>query len=388
MNSRVSIPKQYQPLAGEPLIAHSLRCFINHPAITYTVLVIHPDDEPLARSIVATFDAPIRIVYGGKTRQISAYRGLKALLDINPNYVHIHDGARPLINSELLDILHQACQDPQKNKAGFIPTIAVCDTIKQLNSNGLVIQTIPRANLHAAQTPQYFPFSLILDAHIQAARNPQREFTDDASLAEWAGLPVYSIAGQSDNKKITYPHDLTYADAQIHKNAFIFPDIRTGNGYDVHGFEAGDCVTLCGISIPHSHKLSGHSDADVGLHALTDALLATCGAGDIGHHFPPSDPQWRGVASYRFVEHARHLIKQAEGRIANVDITLILEAPKIAPHRVAMVKRVADILHIEPARVSIKATTNEGLGFIGRKEGIAAIATANVIFPHEVPDND
>ncbi|MBN9250724.1 MAG: 2-C-methyl-D-erythritol 2,4-cyclodiphosphate synthase, partial [Mesorhizobium sp.] len=211
-------------------------------------------------------------------------------------------------------------------------------------------------------------------------------FTDDAAIAEWASIPVKLVPGSPDNVKLTWARDIAMADQRLKTTAPSFPDVRTGNGYDVHSFEAGDHVTLCGVAIPHSKMLSGHSDADVGLHALTDALLATCGAGDIGTHFPPSEPQWKGAASRIFVEHAVKLVRQRGGRIANADVTLICEAPKIGPHREAMVAALSTMLGISGERISIKATTNEKLGFVGREEGIAAIATASVIYPGEVPE--
>jgi 2-C-methyl-D-erythritol 4-phosphate cytidylyltransferase/2-C-methyl-D-erythritol 2,4-cyclodiphosphate synthase len=210
-------------------------------------------------------------------------------------------------------------------------------------------------------------------------------FTDDAAVAEWTKLPVKIVAGSPDNIKLTWARDLAAADQRLTAGGSAFPDVRTGNGYDVHSFEPGDHVTLCGVAIPHAKRLYGHSDADVALHALTDALLATCGAGDIGTHFPPSDPQWRGAASRLFVEHAAKLVREHGGRIANVDLTLIAEAPRIGPHRAAMVAAVSEMLGVAAERVSVKATTNERLGFVGREEGIAAIATASVVYPGTLP---
>jgi 2-C-methyl-D-erythritol 4-phosphate cytidylyltransferase/2-C-methyl-D-erythritol 2,4-cyclodiphosphate synthase len=242
---------------------------------------------------------------------------------------------------------------------------------------------VDRAGLFAAQTPQGFPFDAILEAHEKAAESRRGDFTDDAAIAEWAGMPVEIVAGSPDNVKLTWARDIAMADDKLSHG--LFPDVRTGNGYDVHAFGPGDHVTLCGVAIPYEKSLTGHSDADVGLHALTDALLATCGAGDIGTHFPPSDPQWKGAASRRFVEHAAGIVRAKGGRIANADITLICEAPKIGPHREKMVEALSGMLGIVAERISVKATTNEKLGFIGRSEGIAAIATAGVIYPGSVP---
>jgi 2-C-methyl-D-erythritol 4-phosphate cytidylyltransferase / 2-C-methyl-D-erythritol 2,4-cyclodiphosphate synthase len=249
----------------------------------------------------------------------------------------------------------------------------------------MILETVPRVDLHAAQTPQGFPYAPILAAHEKAHSTGRTTFTDDAAIAEWAGIPVRLVPGSPDNVKLTWARDIAMADERLSsRNAF--PDVRTGNGYDVHSFTGGDHVTLCGVRIPHERSLSGHSDADVGLHALTDALLATCGAGDIGVHFPPSDQRWKGAASHLFVEHAAGIVRAAGGRIANADVTLICEAPMIGPHRAAMTQAVAGMLGIAEGRISVKATTNEKLGFVGRKEGIAAIATASVVFPGEVPE--
>jgi 2-C-methyl-D-erythritol 4-phosphate cytidylyltransferase/2-C-methyl-D-erythritol 2,4-cyclodiphosphate synthase len=270
-----------------------------------------------------------------------------------------------------------------KNGVGALPALAISDTLKRAGPDGRIAGTVERAGLFAAQTPQGFPFRAILDAHERAAENSRNDFTDDAAIAEWAGMPVEIVTGSPDNVKLTWARDIAMADEKLSRAAF--PDVRTGNGYDVHAFGPGDHVTLCGIAVPYEKTLSGHSDADVGLHALTDALLATCGAGDIGTHFSPSDPQWKGAASRLFVEHAVGIVRDKGGRIANADVTLICEAPKIGPHRERMVEALAAMLDIAPERISVKATTNEKLGFIGRSEGIAAIATASVIYPGSVP---
>jgi 2-C-methyl-D-erythritol 4-phosphate cytidylyltransferase/2-C-methyl-D-erythritol 2,4-cyclodiphosphate synthase len=262
----------------------------------------------------------------------------------------------------------------------------VAETLKRAGADELVSGTVPRERLYIAQTPQGFPFWPINAAHQKAHRAGKSGFTDDAAIAEWTKMPVKIVAGSPDNIKLTWARDIAAADHRLSGNTRQFPDVRIGNGYDVHSFEAGDHVMLCGIAIPHTHRLSGHSDADVALHALTDALLATCAAGDIGTHFPPSDPQWRGAASRVFVEHAATLVRERGGRIANADVTLIAEAPTIGPHREAMVAAVSAMLGIAPDRISVKATTNERLGFIGRKEGIAAIVTASVVYPGTLPE--
>lgn len=375
-------PKQYRNIGGRAVIAHTLDVFLNHPGIGTIVVAIHPDDDALferALSGIAT-DRVVR-VHGGPTRQASTLLALAALKAEAPDVVLIHDGVRPFIDAALIDRTLAAIDESH----GALPCMAVADTLKRMDAAGHVGETVPRDGLHAAQTPQGFPFLPILRAHEEAARLGKHGFTDDAAVAEWADLPVRIVSGSPDNIKLTWARDMVLADQRFAGVRPVFPDIRTGNGYDVHSFEAGDHVTLCGVDIPHDMKLSGHSDADVALHALTDALLATCGEGDIGTHFPPSDAQWKGAASRIFVEHAASIVRSHGGRIANADITLICEAPRIGPHREAMVDALVAMLGIERSRVSVKATTNEKLGFIGRKEGISAIATASVVFPGEVP---
>lgn len=381
MGSPHNGPKQYRLLGKEAIINHTLRCFISQPTISKIILVIHPDDQILCQNSLGDLIKYVTIVQGGETRQASTLNGLIALEEFKPQYVHIHDGARPFVSIDLINNIHAA----MNNTSGVIPTLAVSDTLKRVNSNNQVTETVARQGLYAAQTPQTFPFSLILNAHKKAYLEHQTLFTDDSALAEWFGIPIQIVNGSVDNIKITWPEDIDYANLRLSKGSQMFPDIRTGNGYDVHSFEEGDHVTLCNVKIPYNKKLNGHSDADVALHALTDALLATRGAGDIGTHFPPSDPQWKGASSDIFVRHAVNIVKQAGGRIINADITLIAEDPKIGPHRSAMTQRLMDMLGICADRISIKATTNEKMGFVGRKEGIAAIATANVIYPGEVP---
>ncbi|AGF74385.1 IspD/IspF bifunctional enzyme [Bartonella australis AUST/NH1] len=374
-------PKQYRLLGREPVICYSVRCFLQNPAITTVLLVIHPDDRQICENAVANFKERLIIVEGGATRQMSTLYGLRALKNIKPDYVHIHDGARPFIENKLLEQIHIALN----HKEGILPALAVSDTLKYVNNTHRVLKTIPRTDLYSAQTPQCFPFELILAAHEKAAQSHKQDFTDDSAIAEWFGIPMRIIHGTSDNIKITRPEDFETAHSYLQKKTQIFPDIRTGNGYDVHSFEDGDHVILCGIKIPFHKKLKGHSDADVALHALTDAILATQGAGDIGTYFPPSDPQWKNASSKIFLRHALGIIKQAGGRIANIDITLIAEKPKIVPYRNIMTENLMNLLTISADRISIKATTNEQLGFIGRGEGIAALATATIVYPGEIP---
>lgn len=376
-------PKQYRLIGGRAVIAHTLEAFLRHPRIGRIVVAIHPDDDELFRVATAGFsDERFIAVHGGATRQDSTRLALLTLREEAPAKVLIHDGVRPFVDAALID----RTIDGVGEQSGALPSMQVAETLKRMDTIGNVSETVPRDGLYAAQTPQGFPFQPILEAHEEAARIGKHDFTDDAAVAEWAGIPVRIVAGSPDNVKLTWARDMILADQRLSGEAPIFPDIRTGNGYDVHSFAPGDHVTLCGVAIPHDMMLTGHSDADVGLHALTDALLATCGAGDIGSHFPPSDPRWKGAASCIFLEHAASVVRSNGGRIANADITLICEEPRIGPHREAMVESVATILGIAKARVSVKATTNEKLGFIGRNEGIAAIATASVVFPGVVPE--
>lgn len=375
-------PKQYRQIGGRAVIAHTIEAFLALPAIGRVVAVIHPDDMDLLRHAAGPHMERLIVVHGGPTRQHSVRLGLLALAENAPQFVLIHDAVRPFVDTGLIARTIAAVGE----EAGALPAMPVADTLKRAANDGTVAETVPRAGLHAAQTPQGFPFAAILQAHEKAFRAGRSDFTDDAAIAEWANLPVRLVAGSPDNVKLTWARDIEMADQKLAGSTSRFPDIRTGNGYDVHRFADGDHVVLCGVPIPHEKSLSGHSDADVGLHALTDALLATCGAGDIGTHFPPSDPQWKGAASRLFVEHAASVVRQRGGRIANADITIICEAPKIGPYREAMTEVLADMLKISRDRISIKATTNEKLGFIGREEGIAAIATASVIYPGEVPE--
>jgi 2-C-methyl-D-erythritol 4-phosphate cytidylyltransferase/2-C-methyl-D-erythritol 2,4-cyclodiphosphate synthase len=310
--------------------------------------------------------SPLEPVTGGATRQESVRRGLESLRDRAPGIVLIHDAARPLVDSALIDrMLAALAASP-----GAIPVLPVADTVKRA-SNGIVQETLDRQTLWRAQTPQAFRYGDIMAAHNAAAG---RELTDDAAVAEAAGLAVALVPGQEENFKVTTEADL------IRARQLLVPatDIRVGNGFDVHRFGPGDKIMLCGIEVPHTQGLVGHSDADVGLHALTDAILGAIGAGDIGQHFSPSDPRWKGADSAQFLSHAASLVKARGGRILSGDITLICERPKVGPHREKMVARVAAILGLEPSRISVKATTTEGLGFTGRAEGIAAQATASI----------
>ncbi|TRL41491.1 bifunctional 2-C-methyl-D-erythritol 4-phosphate cytidylyltransferase/2-C-methyl-D-erythritol 2,4-cyclodiphosphate synthase [Rhizobium straminoryzae] len=371
-------PKQYRRIGGEPVIRHTLRAFLTWEKAGPVVVVIHPDDESLFASAVHGLAKADRIIitHGGATRQQSVFEGLRTLSTTDATHVMIHDAARPFIDHPLLERIEALLG---AGHVAVLPALAVTDTLKRAGENGIVQETVPRAGLYAAQTPQSFALTAIRSAHEKAAAARRSDFTDDAAIAEWAGLAVTLAEGAADNIKLTIRRDIAMADEKLSRQNAL-PDVRTGNGYDVHQLVSGDGVTLCGVFIPHDQSLSGHSDADVALHALTDALLATCGAGDIGDHFPPSDPQWKGAASRIFLAHAAEIVRQRGGVITNADISLIAEAPKIAPHRETMCQNLSEILGISRDRCSVKATTNEKIGFIGRREGIAAIATATVVY--------
>ncbi|MBV9521936.1 MAG: bifunctional 2-C-methyl-D-erythritol 4-phosphate cytidylyltransferase/2-C-methyl-D-erythritol 2,4-cyclodiphosphate synthase [Alphaproteobacteria bacterium] len=363
------LPKQYLPLGGVPLLRHSLAALRRHPGVATVSAVIHPDDRALYEAAADGLDL-LPPVPGGAQRQDSVRNGIENLAARAPARILIHDGARPFIDAAIIDRVLAALD----TRSGAIAALPLRDTLKR-GADGRVAQTLDRTALWRAQTPQGFRFADILAAHRAAAG---LDLSDDAAVAERAGLEVALVTGSEDNFKVTTMEDLARAERLL---AARHGDIRTGQGFDVHAFGAGDRVWLCGIEVPHGQGLTGHSDADVGLHALTDALLGTIGAGDIGVHFPPSDPAWRGAPSHRFLRHAAALVAKAGGVIAHVDVTLICERPKIGPHRAAMVARIAEILAVEPSRVSVKATTTEQLGFTGRGEGIAAQAVATVRLP-------
>lgn len=365
-------PKQYELIGGVPVLAHTLHPFVRNSGMTYVQVVIHPDDAALYAS--ATEGLPLLpAVTGGATRQASVLAGLEALAAHSPDHVLIHDAARPFITRDVLARVLAALD----TYPGAIAAEPLADTLKRAAADGTVAETIDRGGLWRAQTPQGFHFDAILAAHRKAASAGRADFTDDAALAEWAGLPVFLVSGSSTNTKITTPEDLMAANRAKSSPGFS----RSGLGFDVHAFAPGDHVWLGGVQIPHTHKLDGHSDADVVLHALTDALLGTIGDGDIGQHFPPSDPKWRGAASILFLEDAVRRVRARGGRILNADITVLAETPKIGPHRPAMQSIIASALGVAPRDIGVKATTTETLGFVGRREGIAAMAVATVVLP-------
>ena len=365
-------PKQYAAIGGVPVLAQALRPFLAHPDIAFVAVAIARGDEALYRAAVAGLasDKLLSPIGGGATRQASVGNGLRALSAHLPDGVLIHDAARPFVTRDVIDrVLGALAQWP-----GAIAALPLADTLKKAGPGGLIAATVDRAGLWRAQTPQGFRFADILAAHERARAAGLEDMTDDAAIAEWTGLPVGLVLGSVANAKLTTPEDFAMAE-----RAAGGPDVRVGQGFDVHRLVAGDHVWLCGVRIAHTQGLEGHSDADVALHALTDALLGAIGAGDIGQHFPDSDPHWRGAASGIFVGEALRLVRAHGGTIRNVDVTLLCEAPRIAPHRDAMRRRIGELLELEEARVSVKATTTEGLGFAGRREGIAAVATASVV---------
>ena len=366
-------PKQYATIGGEPVVRRSLAVFAGHPEIAAVQPVIHPDDMALFRD--ATDGVPaLTPVFGGATRQASVRAGLEALAGRNPDIVLIHDAARPFASPALLTRAIAAATTSDAS----VPTLPVTDTVKTVDTAGRVIATLDRTQLRTIQTPQAFRFAPLLAAHRKAADAGRDDFTDDAALAEWAGMEVTVFAGEDANVKLTTPEDFGRAEA---REASLLGDVRTATGYDIHAFGDGDHVTLGGVRIPHKRGLSGHSDADVAIHALVDAILGALAEGDIGDHFPPSDPQWRGAASEKFLAFAVERVRGRGGRIAHLDVALICEEPRIGPHRDAMRACIAEIAGVSLDRVAIKATTNEKLGALGRSEGIAAIATATVRLP-------
>jgi 2-C-methyl-D-erythritol 4-phosphate cytidylyltransferase/2-C-methyl-D-erythritol 2,4-cyclodiphosphate synthase len=366
-------PKQYREIGGEPLIRASLKRLAGHPDVAVVQPVIHPDDVALFRAAAAGLDV-LEPVFGGATRQASVRAGLEVLSARQPDLVLVHDAARPFASAALISrgiAAAQAC-------GAAIPALPIADTVKTIDSSGAVTGTIERAQLRLVQTPQAFAFATLLAAHRRAHDAGRENFTDDAALAEWAGIKVSTFEGEAANVKLTTADDFVRVGAA---ELAALTDVRTGFGYDVHAFAAGDHVTLGGVRIPHEQGLSGHSDADVALHALVDAILGALADGDIGVHFPPSDPQWRGASSDRFLAFAVARVHARGGRIAHLDVNVVCEAPRIGPHRDAMRKRIAAVAGIDLARVAVKATTSEKLGFIGRGEGMAAFATATVRLP-------
>jgi 2-C-methyl-D-erythritol 4-phosphate cytidylyltransferase / 2-C-methyl-D-erythritol 2,4-cyclodiphosphate synthase len=374
------VPKQYRAVAGKPLLTHTISALLQGVPGARLLAAIHPDDAALYRAAVGDLpeEAHARLLppaLGGETRQISVKNGLEALAACDaPRIVLIHDGARPFPNPALI----ARAQAAARAHGAAVPGLALTDTVKQIDAQGRIVATPPRESLRTVQTPQAFQFDLILAAHRKAAEAGQAGLTDDAAIAEWAGHPVYVFEGEQTNMKITNAQDFAVAEAKLIR---ALEDVRTGQGYDVHAFGPGDHVWLGGVKVPHDQGLVGHSDADVLSHAITDAIYGALGDGDIGSHFPPSDPQWRGAASSIFLAAAVEHLRKRGGMLANVDATLVCERPKIGPHREAIRKSLAEIMSVSLDRVAVKATTSERLGFTGREEGMAALAIATVRLP-------
>jgi len=378
---RRDLPKQFRQIGDQTMLSRTLSMFLEHGNVGCVQPVIHPEDVDLYRAAAGDI-AVLPPVFGGATRQASVRAGLEALAARAPDIVLIHDAARPFASAELVS---RAIAAAEKSGAA-IPALPVTDTVKTVDAAGLVERTLDRNSLRLVQTPQAFNFDSLLAAHRRAKAAGREDFTDDAALAEWAGMKVSMFAGEPSNIKITGPEDFARAEAM---QFAALGDVRTGTGIDVHAFgqstDFGDHVMLGGLRIRHDRALIGHSDADVALHALTDAILGALADGDIGAHFPPSDPQWRGASSDRFLTFAVDRVTKRGGRIAHLDLTIVCEAPKIGPHRDAMRGNIARLAGIGVDRVAVKATTSEKLGFTGRGEGIAAYATATVRLPWSAP---
>lgn len=376
-----ALPKQYRPIGGMPVLARTVAAFLDHPAIDAVVVAISPEHADLYAEAVARFAGDARLlapVHGGATRQISVNRGLEALAGIAPDRVLVHDAARPFVSAGVIDRTIAGLDTAD----GVLAAVAVVDTLKRVDESGRIVETVSRERAHAAQTPQGFRWAAIAAAHARAAAEGRDDFTDDAAVAEWAGLAVRVVEGDPANVKLTTNDDFAAAEARMSLDLYArLPDVRVGTGYDVHAFAPGDHVTLCGVDIPHVARLDGHSDADVALHALTDAILGALGDGDIGAHFPPSDMTWRGADSTIFLKDALDRLAKRGGWLAHADVTIISEAPKVGPHREAMRQRLSEICGVTIDRIGVKATTNEKLGFVGRREGIAVIATATIRLP-------
>jgi 2-C-methyl-D-erythritol 4-phosphate cytidylyltransferase/2-C-methyl-D-erythritol 2,4-cyclodiphosphate synthase len=366
------IPKQYQNIGGKPIIWHTVTALISHPQIKGVVIVIADGHQSLYEHALSTFNLPPPAL-GGATRQQSVFNGLKALQSINPDKVLIHDAARPFVTAQTISDVIAAID----NENCAMPGIEVVDTIAEVDGN-IVAGRLDRNKLRAVQTPQGFSYQTIFNAHKAAADRGDNTATDDSSLVP----SVTIVPGDPANIKLTHSHDIKQANTKMTKATLAdLPDIRVGHGYDVHAFEQGDHVILCGIKVPFTAKLKGHSDADVAMHALTDAILGALAEGDIGKHFPPSDLQWKGASSDIFLQKTVERIRERGGMLAHSDITIICEAPKLRPHIDQMRARLAEIMDCDIDRVSVKATTSEKLGFTGRSEGIAATATATVRLP-------
>ncbi|WP_458761024.1 bifunctional 2-C-methyl-D-erythritol 4-phosphate cytidylyltransferase/2-C-methyl-D-erythritol 2,4-cyclodiphosphate synthase [Afipia sp. TerB] len=369
-------PKQFRTIGGQTVLARAMAPFCTHPQISAVQPVRNPGDADIFPQAAGDlrYELPVD---GGATRQISVRAGLEALVGHAPDIVLIHDAARAFVTEAVIS----RAIDAALITGAAIPVVPVTDTVKLVGDTGSVEATPSRAHLRIAQTPQAFRFDAILEAHRRAAHEGRDDFTDDSALAEWAGLTVATFEGDVANMKLTTPEDFAREEARL---GAMLGDIRTGTGYDVHALTEGDHLMLCGVRVPFNRGFLAHSDGDVGLHAVVDAILGALADGDIGSHFPPSDPKWKGAPSDQFLAYAVDLVKQRGGRIAHLEVTMICEAPKIGPLREAMRARISEITGVPVSRVAVKATTSERLGFTGRQEGIAATASATIRLPWDM----
>lgn len=372
------VPKQYREIGGKPVLAHTLGAFLSHARIDRVLCAIHPDDRGLYDDATAGLEGAAALmepVAGGDTRQASVHRAIETISGDAAAICLVHDGARPFVGADVIDRAIEA----GLRYGAAIPGTLVTDTTKRVDADGTVVETLDRTALRAIQTPQAFALGTLLSAHRAAAETGRHDFTDDGHLVEWAGSPVHVFEGDPLNTKVTHASDFAEAERRLGSSASWVTRVATG--FDVHAFGPGDHVWLGGLRIAHDLGVLAHSDGDVVLHALTDALLGTLGEGDIGTHFPPSDPQWKGAASDRFLAFAAEQVRAQGGRIDHLDVTVLCERPKVGPHRDAMRERIAAISGVPARSVSIKATTTERLGFTGRSEGLAAQAAATVRLP-------
>ncbi len=359
------LPKQYREVGGEPVLRRTIRALLASPLVDGALTVIHPDDAALYAEAAPEDPRLLPPAHGGAERALSVLAGLEALEAAAPDLVLIHDAARPFVSPRVIADVVEALGSHD----GALAAIPIVDALRR-EEGGLCGAPVPREGVWRAQTPQGFRFPAILAAH---RANSDPKAADDAEIARAAGLSVRLVESEAENFKITAPRDFERAERQAGMK-----EIRVGQGYDVHSFAPGDEVTLCGVSIPFEKALSGHSDADVAMHALTDAIFGAIAEGDIGRWFPPSDPQWKGADSAIFLRKAMERLAARGARLTNADVTIVCERPKITPHAPAMIARLAEIMGVEPGRISVKATTSERLGFTGREEGIAALALATV----------
>ena len=362
----LSIPKQYFEFDGQSILLRAIRPFLSHKLIDNVQVVIHPEHFDLYHSAISETKI-LPPVFGAEDRQGSSLIGLQAIRKLQPTHVLIHDAARPFVSPELIDRVISELS----NSDACIPALPITETIKKVK-DGMVLETLDRERLQSIQTPQGFDFKTILNAHLA---NRNLNFNDDASIAELSGITVAIVAGSHKNIKITNDSDVS--DIQDRSTEKQIGEVRVGNGYDVHRFQTGDHLMLCGVKIPFNKGLSGHSDADVALHAITDAILGSAGAGDIGEYFPPEDPKWKNSPSEIFLIEANNIARKNSLKLVNIDLTIVCEEPKITPFKKVMLEYLSKVLKIDSNRINIKGKTSEGLGFVGRKEGIAAFAVVN-----------